>query len=188
MWVPISNPGVQDGYIDAGNGIPSGTNGIGISINCENPDRLMRFFDWMCQREVQDYLQWGEEGTDWNYTEDGGKVLTDTRRAIRYDGARNRDETGFVIWNFCPKWQGMYTADDMPCGPGESPDEYIASQSDYDKQFLEGYGIKYPAELFSDPVLRPAYYPVWALPLEDGSPAAVANTQITDVTMKFFPG
>lgn len=32
-----------------------------------------------------------------------------------------------------------------------------------------------------------AYYPVWALPLEDGSPAAVANTKVTDVTMKFYP-
>ena len=75
----------------------------------------------------------------------------------------------------------------MPCGTGESPDEYLASQSDYDKSFLEGYGIKYPAEMFSDPIVRAAYYPVWALTLEDGSPAAVANTKITDVTMKFYP-
>ncbi len=185
--VPVTNPGVQDGYIDKSSGIPTGTNGVGITVNCEDPERLLRFFDWLLQREVQDYLQWGEEGTDWVYTEDGGKALTDERRAVVYDTARKRDETGFTLWNYCPKWQGIYTEDGMPTGTGESADEYLAAQSDYDKAFLEGYGIKYPAELFSEPVKRPAYYPVWAMSLEDGSAAAVANTKITDVTMKFFP-
>lgn len=185
--VPVTNPGVQDGYLDKSNGIPSGTNGLGITVNCENPERLLRFFDWLLQREVQDYLQWGEEGVDWNYTDEGGKILTDERRAIVRDTARKRDETGFTLWNYCPKWQGTYTSDGMPCGTDNSPDEYLASQSDYDKGFLNGYGIKYPAEMFSEPVVRAAYYPVWALPLEDGSPAAVANTKVTDVTMKFYP-
>ena len=103
--LPITNPGVKDGYLDQSNGIPTGTNGIGITINCENPDRLLRFFDWMLQREVQDYLQWGEEGTDWVYNEDGtGRLLTDERRAINYDTALKRDQTGFPLWNYCPKW------------------------------------------------------------------------------------
>ena len=186
--LPITNPGVKDGYMDQSNGIPTGTNGIGITINCENPDRLLRFFDWMLQREVQDYLQWGEEGTDWVYNEDGtGRLLTDERRAINYDTALKRDQTGFPLWNYCPKWTGLYTEDDMPCGPDESADEYMAAQSDYDQSFLESYGIKYPAEMFSDPIIRPAYYPVWAMSLEDGSAAAVASTKITDVTMKFYP-
>lgn len=185
--LPISNPGVTDSYLDKANGIPTGSNGVGITINCENPERLLRFYDWLLQREVQDYLQWGEEGIAWNFTEDGGKALTTEQRAIVNDTARKRDETGFPLWNYCPKWQGIYTSDGMPTGTAESADEFLASQSDYDKEFLEGYGIKYPAEMFSEPVVRPNYYPVWAMPLEDGSAAAVANTKITDVTMKFFP-
>jgi len=185
--VPVTNPGVKDGYLEVSNGIPTGTNGVGITVNCKNPERLLRFYDWLLQREVQDYLQWGEEGTDWYCTDDGGKALTDERRAVVYDTARKRDETGFTLWNYCPKWQGIYKADGMPCGTGESADEYLAAQSDYDKEFLEGYDMKYPAEMFSDPIVRPNYYPVWAMPLEDGSVAAVANTKITDVTMKFFP-
>lgn len=185
--VPITNPGITDGYIDKGNGIPTGTNGVGITVNCENPERLLRYFDWIAQRDVQDYLQWGEEGIDFVYTDDGGKVLTEERRAIANDTARNRDETGQPIWLYCPKWQGIYTADGMPCGAGESADEFLASQSDYDQQFLENYGYKYPAEMFSEPQLKADYYPVWAMALEDGSAAAVASTKITDVTMKFFP-
>lgn len=185
--VPITNPGVKDGYLDISNGIPTGTNGIGITVNCKNPQRLLRFFDWLVQREVQDYLQWGVEETDWTYTADGGKVLTAERRAVMYDTAKKRDMTGHTLWNYCPKWIGIYESDNMPCGSGESADEFLASQSDFDKEFLNGYGIKYPAELFSEPAVRPAYYPVWAMSLGDGSAASVAGTKITDVTMKYYP-
>ncbi len=189
VTVPITNPGVKDGYIDATNpdgNVPTGLNGVGITVNCKDPDRLLRFYDWLLQREVQDYLQWGEEGTDWYYTEDGGKALTAERRAIWYDTAQKRDLTGHTLWNYCPHLIGVYKADGQATGPDQSPDEYLASQSDYDREFLKAYGYKYPAEMHSEPVLRGDYYPVWAMPLEDGSAAAIANTKVTDVTTKYY--
>lgn len=187
--VPITNPGVKDGYIDASNpdgNVPTGLNGVGITVNCKDPDRLLRFYDWLLQRDVQDYLQWGEEGTDWYYTEDGGKALTAERRAIWYDTAKKRDLTGHTLWNYCPHLIGVYKNDGQATGPDQSPDEYLASQSDYDREFLEAYGYKYPAEMHSEPVLRGDYFPVWAMPLEDGSAAAIANTKVTDVTTKYY--
>jgi hypothetical protein len=42
----------------------------------------------------------------------------------------------------------------MPCGPSDSEDEYMASLSPYDRTFLENYGIRYPAQLLSAPVVR----------------------------------
>ena len=39
--------------------------------------------------------------------------MTDERRAINYDTALKRDQTGFPLWNYCPKWTGLYTEDDM---------------------------------------------------------------------------
>ena len=51
--VPIANPGVKDGYLDAPNGIIPGINGIGITKKCKNPERLLEFFDWMLRRDVQ---------------------------------------------------------------------------------------------------------------------------------------
>lgn len=186
--VPIAGPDAKDAYIDAPSGLPGTVNGIGITVNCENPDRLLAFYDWLLQREVQDYLQWGEEGTDWVYNADQtGKLLTESRRAIMNDVAQTRDLTGKTLWNYAPKWQGIYEVDNMPCGPEESPDEYLASLSEYDQNFLEAYGYQYPAEMLSEPVLRPAYYPIWAMTLEDGSAAAVSNTKITDVMVKYYP-
>jgi putative aldouronate transport system substrate-binding protein len=47
-------------------------------------------------------------------------------------------------------------------------------------------GVKYPAEMHSEPILRPDCFPVWSMSLEDGSAAAIANNKITDVTTKYY--
>jgi len=185
--VPIANEGTRDSYLDAKTGIITGNNGIGITINCENPERLMKFFDYVLQREVQDFILWGEEGTDWNYLEDGiSRVQSEERRALMKDDARKRDETGFTLWNYCPKRQGMYN-DGTPCSPDDSADEYLAGLSEYDQKFLEAYGFKYPAEMLSEPEERPKYYPVWSMTIEDGSAASVANSKMNDIIRRYYP-
>jgi putative aldouronate transport system substrate-binding protein len=184
--VPIANPGVTDGYLDAPNGQITGNNGLGITKNCKDPERLLAFFDWLLQPEVQDYLQWGEEGTDFEILDNGGKVLTEERRTLNNDDARKRQETGFVLWNYSPKRQGLYD-NGSPCGPGDSADEYLLGLSEYDQKFLKAYEYKYPSEMLSEPVVRPKYYPVWAMPIEDGSPAKVASNKFVDVCRKYYP-
>ena len=104
--VPIANEGTRDSYLDAKTGVITGNNGLGITVNCENPERLLKFYDYLLQREVQDFLLWGEEGTDWNYLEDGiSRVQSDARRNMMKDDTRKRDETGFYLWNYSPKRQ-----------------------------------------------------------------------------------
>ena len=184
--VPIANPGVKDNYIDPPARTISGTGGLTVSTNCENPDRLFAFWDWLLNRDVQDYLQWGIEGTDWTKVGEVGKVLTKERRETMRDTAKKRDTTGDTLWQYTPKMQGLYD-DGAPCGPGDSADEYLASQSEYDQTFLNALKIQFPAEILSVPTQRPAYYPVWSFPLEDGSPAKVATNKIADTCRKYYP-
>lgn len=186
ITVPITNPGVKDSYLDVRDGTITGNNGIGITKNCSDPDRLLTFYDWLLQREVQDYLQWGEEGKDWKRVGETGRVLTDARRELNNDEGRKHELTGITLWNYSPKMQGLYE-DGTPCGPTDSKEEYAASLSDYDKKFLEGYGIMYPAQLLSEPVQRPAYYPVWSMPITDGSAAALANSKMVNTCRKYYP-
>jgi putative aldouronate transport system substrate-binding protein len=82
--VPIVNPGIKDSYLDAPNGRIPGFNGIGITKKCKNPDRLLAFYDWMLQQDVQNYLQWGVEGQDYIKLDNGGKVFTAERREIKH--------------------------------------------------------------------------------------------------------
>ncbi|WP_159459703.1 extracellular solute-binding protein [Scatolibacter rhodanostii] len=186
--VPITADGTGDGYVDAESGIPSTVNGVGITVNSQNKDRILAYYDWLLQREVQDYLAWGEEGTDWVYNEDKtGKEFTAERRAIENDTAKKRDLTGHTLRNYTPKWVGVYKDDGMATGSDKSIAEKLASLSEYDQEFLKAYDFEYPAEMLSAPILRPAYYPIWAMTIEDGSAAAVSATKITDVTVKYFP-
>lgn len=184
--VPIANEGVKDGYITAKTGVMTGNNGIGITVNCQNPERLLKFFDYLLQREVQDYLTWGEEGVDWVATEDGDRLQTPERRDLRNDAARSRDETGYILWNYCPKRRGFYD-DGTPCTPYDSANEYLAGLSEYDQNFLKAYGFKYPAEMLSEPVVRPAYFPVWAMTIEEGSAASIAETKMNDIIRRYYP-
>lgn len=184
--VPIANPGIQDSYLDAPNGTIPGNNGIGITKKCKDPDRLLAFYDWLLQKEVQDYLQWGIEGRDYIKLDDGGKVFTTGRREIQNDEAKKRDLTGFVLWNYSPKRQGLYENGE-PCGPSDSEDEYLMALSSYDRNFLQNYGIKYPAQLLSPPVKRPLYYPLWAMALEEGSTANVAVNKMVETCRKYYP-
>lgn len=184
--VPLTNPGVQDGYIDATSESITGTGGLSITKNCKDPERLLAFYDWLLQREVQDYLQWGEEGKDWVKVGTNGKVLTPERRELIRDTAKKRDLTGDTLWQYTPKMQGLYD-DGSPCGPGDSADEYLAGLSEYDQKFLTDLNIKYPAELLSPPVKRPKYYPTWSFPIEDGSPAKTAKTKLEDICRQYYP-
>lgn len=184
--VPIANPGVKDSYLDAATSSFTGNNGLGITKKCKNPDRLLEFYNWIVQKDVQDYLQWGVLGKDFNKAGKNDKILTQARRDINNDTAKQRDLTGFTLWNYSPKQQGLYL-DGSPCGASNSTAEYKASQKDYDRKFLTTLKINYPAQLLSAPAKRAAYYPVWSLPLEDGSAAKVANTAMNDVTRKYYP-
>jgi putative aldouronate transport system substrate-binding protein len=164
----------------------TGNNGIGITTKCKDPERLMEFFDYLLQKDVQTYLLWGEEGKDWNTTSDGGRMQTPERRELMKDDAKKRNETGHTLWNYCPKRQGFY-ADGTPCTPDDSADEYLASLSDYDKEFLGKFGFKYPAQFLSEPEERPSYYPVWSMTIEEGSAAAQANTKMNEIIRRAYP-
>ncbi len=184
--VPIANEGVQDGYLDAVSKNITGNNGLGISVNCKNPERLLAFFDWLLQREVQDYIQWGVEGVDYIVTEDNGKMFTEEGRVKYNNEARRRDELGHTLYNYSPKRQGLYE-DGAPCGSAYSADEFLVGLSEYDQKFLDQFGFKYFAEFLSAPVDRPDYYPVWSFAMEEGSASQIAHTDLETICRKYYP-
>ncbi|MDR2932007.1 MAG: extracellular solute-binding protein [Oscillospiraceae bacterium] len=186
--VPLASPGYTDGYMDEPTGQPDAVNGIAITNNCKDVDRVLEYFDWLMQREVQDWMRWGVEGKDWVYSSNGtDKVLTEAGRAIWLDPAEKRDKTAWCAYNFAPKWHGLYASDGMPCDPEHSADEFLAAMSDYDKEFFGHYNVKFPAGIMSPPVKREKYFPVWAFVLEDGGTPLIVKNQINDLCVKWYP-
>jgi len=50
-------------------------NGVGITDNCSDPARAVRFMDYLCREETQILLSWGIEGVHWEIR-DGQRKLT----------------------------------------------------------------------------------------------------------------
>lgn len=185
--VPITAEGYKDGYMDTPKGLPDAVNGVAVTTNCKDVDRVLEYWDWLLQREVQDWMRWGDEGVDWVWAEDGvGKVLTEEGRAVQNDAARRRDETTWAIHTYAPHGNGLYD-DGVPTSPDRSADEFLAALSDWDQEFLGHYDARFPAELQSDPVTRPKYFPVWSFVLEDGGTPLLVKNQINDLCVKWYP-
>ena len=186
--VPVAAPGYQDAYMDLPSGNPDAVNGIALTQNCKDVDRILEYFDWMMQREIQDWLRWGVEGTDWVYSDDGtSRLYTPERRAIQNDPARRRDETGYYLYSLAPKNVGLYASDGMPCGSDDSADEFLANMNPAEQEFFANYNVKFPAALMSPPVQRAQYFPVWAFVLEEGGIPLITKNQINDICVKHYP-
>lgn len=41
--------------------------------------------------------------------------------------------------------------------------------------------------MLSEPEVRPNYYPVWSMTIEDGSAASVAENKMNDIIRRYYP-
>ena len=62
--------------------------GIGITKSCKDPVRAVKFLDWICSDEGQILLNWGIEGVNYYYDENG-KPLHFPVDNYYYEGKRN---------------------------------------------------------------------------------------------------
>lgn len=164
----------------------TGNNGVGISTSCKDPVRLIQFMDYCIQEPVQKFLTWGIEGENYTVDDNGRMVRSDEQRQLQSDATWVRDNLGQQLYNYLPKMQGAYS-DGNACQPGDQPEEYFAALNDYDKALFTKLGIETQAGFMGEQKIRPTYYPVWSMTIEDGSPAAIGNQQATDVRGKYYP-
>ncbi|MCM2674184.1 ABC transporter substrate-binding protein [Alkalicoccobacillus plakortidis] len=135
----FKHPNFQDtGYL--------GGWGIGISVDCENPVRAIKFLDYLASDEAQILQNWGIEGE--HYTiEDGKRVISEEEMDERDNNANYQKQTGIgVLKGFAPAY-----GDGVEDSTGQtytiaSPEQIKDSYTDKEKEVLGEYG----AELWKD--------------------------------------
>jgi len=160
--------------------------GYGISVSCKNPDVVVSFLNTMMSEEWQKIFNWGIEGEDYLVDENGRYYRTPEMREQQKDlvwRSKNRLE---ALYDNMPKYQGTYS-DGNADGPGNQPEEFFESLSDYDKNFLTSYGKKTWRDFLNQPPDNPVYYPCWNIHLPDGSEAQMASQQLTDISIQYLP-
>lgn len=94
LWT-LANPNEDAPY----NEEMLGWGGVFISKNCENPEKAIRFLAYLYSDEGARLTQWGREGIDWEYDENGNPVWSEEWIAAQNDGDDLKElyNTGFYL-------------------------------------------------------------------------------------------
>ena len=189
-------PGNEFNYWDLGGGSFAGNNGLNISLNNKDPIRFAQFMDWIVQEPVQRFLSWGIERDIYNaneallrgfgvddgyhyFYENGRIVRPQVMRDLQQDSRWLRNNMGRQLRDILPKIQGTFLSDGNAVDPGSSPEEYMAGLSDFDREFFTRHGIHhFTGFMNSEPLRRPAFYPLWGAEPTPGSDAAEFATYV----------
>lgn len=139
--------------------------GIGITKYCEDPVRAICFLDWMCTEEAQILVNWGIEGVNYFYDEDGRRYRTDEEIEASEKNPNYNEETGvgFHIYPF-PSY-GNRAVDSTGNSFSRNSEELIISQYNKAEQAaLEEWDVTMLTDIFpqSGEFDEKYYSPIWA--------------------------
>ena len=160
----------------------------GLGVSAASPKKLeaISFLNTVLEEKWQKRFSWGVEGEDYLVDGNGRFYRTQQQRDDFQDlvwRAANRYD---ALWNLCPKTEGTYT-DGNAFAPDGQPEEFFASLHEYDQNFLNAYNKQTWLDFTNTPPDNPVYFPAWSIPLEDGSDAQVAGTQLNEAARQYLP-
>lgn len=144
--------------------------GIGITKSCKDPVRAVSFLDWLCSDEAQILLNWGIEGVDYYYDENGKRCITDedleaSRKDTNYS---ERTGVGFRVYPY-PSY-GNQSVDSTGNSYSKSSREMVKEGYDeMEKEALKAWNVDMLTDIFpqKEEFSKDAYSPLWALTLPD---------------------
>jgi len=159
--------------------------GFGISVNCQYPERLVQFMEKMLDDEWQKIIWWGFEGEDY-YIENGRFMRTYEQIQDAANAVWKNANSAYVLTNSMPKKQGAMN-DGNKWDPLVQPECYFLQMNDYDKNFLEQYGVKRPLDFFNDPIELAPYGEAWQIDVTVDQAANDAKAAFQDTERKLLP-
>ena len=123
--------------------------GIGITKSCKDPVRAVRFLDWLCSDEAQILLNWGIEGVDYYYDENGKRCITEedleaSRKDTNYS---ERTGVGFRVYPY-PSY-GNQSVDSTGNSYSKSSREMIKEGYDeMEKEALKAWNVDMLTDIF----------------------------------------
>lgn len=164
--------------------------GIGITKNCEDPVRAIKFLDFLASEQGQILINWGVEGKHY-IMQDGKRVVPeDVQNRIINDNAVFTKESGIGLYVNI----GAHYGDGVMDSTGNYytknfPEQIIDTYTEADKQTLQAYGAKTWADLFphQDEFPVKAWGAAWNIPVPSEDDATILANKMKDITWKRIP-
>ncbi|WP_199614189.1 ABC transporter substrate-binding protein [Paenibacillus alkalitolerans] len=164
--------------------------GVGITTDCEDPVRAIKFLDFLASEEGQVLINWGIEGKHYN-VENGKRVIpADVQKRKSEDTTNFQKESGIDFYTN----MGLHYGDGEVDSTGnyyttKFPEQIVAGYSDAAKETLKAYGATTWKDLFPQedefPV-RP-WGAAWNLPVPGDSEFKVLSEKLKEITWKRIP-
>lgn len=185
-WVPceLVLPGYTPYYMDLP--VVNVNTGFALTINCKDPERVIKMFDGLMTEEWQKILGWGFAGKDYSVDSNGRFYLTKEQADQVNDTAYRLANRGYEIWYYGPKMEGTYS-DGNACSTLFQPEVFYESLHQYDKDFLAKYGYMCWSDFLSTPPPNKITYPLWQIAIPDASPASMAKAKWEETGTKYLP-
>ena len=169
---------------------PQVSEGIGISVDCKDPEGLMKYFNFLVDKDTLLRRMWGREGIDYLVGDDGVFYRTEEMIETWKDPDWRNQEYGADYWgNFLRLdassiiWDGKNVAD-----PGRQASIYKLNLRDCENDALDALGIDTFSELFPPPDLsRSVYFPAWTITIPPDSDEGITNARLDDIRRKYIP-
>ena len=175
---------IEEHYVNGT--VPNIRRGFGISVNCEDPERIVNMWEEMMSDEWQLLFNWGVEGEDYSI-EDGRLTMTAEQVANTYDANWKLHNKALAFTESSPKKQGYIMDGDLAGNcwePGNQPEIVFGQMNDYDKEFLEKYGYQKYGDFVNPPIELAPYGEAWQI---DYSPVDVDHQDFLSIQDKDLP-
>lgn len=186
-WVPLGitfDSSIKPWYMDRP--VPNYNRGIGVTVDCKNPERYIQMCETLLSDEWQKIFAWGIEGEDYMVDENGKFYRTPEQRANNEDVNWRLANKAEALWSSIPKMQGTFD-DGNAIDPNSQATEYFEKLKDIDKEILKAYNYTYYTEFLGTAPENRKDYPAWQVSLGDGTDAAIADAKISELQMKYLP-
>lgn len=147
---------------------PQGLNtgwGIGITTACKDPVRAIQFLDWLCTEEAQILVNWGIEGVNYYYDEDGVRCRTAEEIERAEKNVSYQNETGVGLHSYPFPSYGNTVLDST----GNyfcilNPESVTDSYNEQERAALEAWNVERLTDIFpqADEFEKKEYTPLWS--------------------------
>ena len=184
MALPIVfDEDIKDQYIDPPTFVQN--RAVGITIEADNPERIVQFWDNMIREESQRLIMWGIEGETFSIDDDGRYYRTQEQIDLVAPQAF-QEEFGMAEFSWeWPRINGSFS-DGNAIEPRRQPEVSSLEYDEVDREFLEAYDIETFSQLFSLPDDRP-WYPAWSVNMTPGSDENMFEVESDQMRKAHYP-
>lgn len=151
-------------------------NGVGISVNCQNPELAMKVLNFIASNEGNVLLNWGVEGVHYDVV-DGKRVWKEEVQAQYNSDPSYRYREGISCLNWWPLYYGAMKLDDGDYATPVNKEAFYQAADETTKKVLDAYHLTCWGDQFDTTGTPTPYGYSWTIVIESGSDADLANSK-----------